>query len=1034
MPTSPPAAIGSQSVPSRVASATVPRLVTAREAFDDISRSILNGGSPVRHAALLIAELDEFDALVKKAGNRVADGIATSVGRLLVSLLRGDDLVLLQPAGRFFLLLPGNTGEEGRQVGERLATAVRTYGLAAADRTVVDRLSLSIGVAAVPDHGTTIAALYPTANAACTRVAARGGDGASLSPLSHHEVLHRPLSIDRFAGRTSELQTLVRYIDDAVAGRPRVVAILGESGLGTATLVRQLEPQVRFRGGAMISATSSPTSVREPYAVWAAILRGLQRLPEAPQREWRELHKLVSALGPGSPHQAAGSQYRLLEELFSYVRTASLGRPIIIVLDEMQWADSTSWDALEHIMGQLDTERLLICITCRNEREFAEAAERRQALKRHKLYGEFPLTRLTRDEVKQWLSAAFHKQEIGREFLAFIYRHTEGNPFFLSQLVSALVEQGALWHSGQRWEWSPVSELRLPAGIGPLIAQRLSRFSASSQAILTTAAILGRDFDVRLVVDSGAGSEPAVRLAMSEAVAAALIRPRSERKAGGYGFTHDLVAAVLIDAVPRDALRELHGRVAHALVGRGDRTAGEIAVHYNEARATGMAYEYARKAAVEAEHLYAIGAARAYLDIAVHNAASPAELAEVRVQLAHLSEIGGRFDEVEELCDLAIEWFDGQSDKRRSLTLRRLREKARMEQGQPARVTLAALSALGEEAGELKYDQERVSILTLLSQTYSRLSDNRMAEQSAAEAVAMAEPLSDRSVLADALLRLATCMLIGSPFRARDMVQRALSLYESIGDIRGQASSQNCAGVIAQFEGRVNDAQSAFVQAMSMAKIAGIPHVEGASAMNLGVLLQKRGDYDRARALFAESMTSFAMVKNSEYQLISLFNMANCERELGVLESAAELFATTSSLADRIGHGDMELAGLSGAGLCYLGMSMEDRARSLAAEVRSRLDRRTEWYQARELAEALIIRILVLDGAVDEALARFESALVAAEAMDMYAAVWLTLACAKALERVDTDRVKLSIDRYATTVQTLGYDELTKRYAVLAGH
>ena len=988
---------------------------------------------PVRHAALVVADIDEYDALTKKAGIRAAEGVAASVARLLVALLRGDDLVLALPDGRYFLLLPGNTGEEGRQVGERLATAVRTYGLAVVDRTIVERLSLSIGVAAVPDHGTTVTALYPFANAACTRVGAHGGDGASLAPLSHHEVLHRPLSIDRFAGRTQELTTLVRYIDEAVAGRPRVVAVLGESGLGTATLLRQIEPQVRFRGGAMITATSSATLVREPYAAWASIIRGLHRLPEAPKREWRELHKLMPALGEKGPHQAAGSQYRLLEELFSYLRTASVARPLMIVLDEMQWADGTSWDALEHIMGQLDTERILICVTCRNEREFAEAAERRQILKRHKLYGEMVLTRLTREEVKQWLSAAFHRQEIGREFLAFIYRHTEGNPFFLSQLVSALVEQGALWHSGQRWEWSPVSELRLPSGIAALIGQRLSRFSASSQAILRTAAILGRDFDVRLVVDSGAGSEAAVRLAMSEAVAAALIRPRSDRKAGGYGFAHDRVAAVLIDALNREALRELHGRVAHALVGRGDRTAGEIAVHYNEARATGMAYEYARKAAIEAEHLYAITAARAYLELAVHNSASPAELAEVRVQLAHLSEIGGRYDEVEELCDLAIEWFDGKSDRKRSVSVRRMRERARMEQGQPARATLTALTALGDQALELGYDEERVAILTLVSQMYSRLGDDRMAEQSAGEAVKMAEPLSDRSLLADALLRLGSCLLTGSPAHARDMMTRALDLFESMGDIRGQASCQNCIGVIAQFESRLPEAHTAYVQAMSMAKVAGMPHIGGASALNLGVLLQKQGEFDRARELFAESMTSFAAVKNSEYQLIALFNMANCERELGAWESAAELFATTSSLADRIGHGDMEIGALSGAGLCFLGMNQLDRARSVAAEVQLLLDRRPDWYQSRELAEALVIRVAAIDGEVDVALSRFEAALKTAEAVDVYTAVWLTLACADALNRVDAARVRLSIDRYASTVQKLGYDELTRRYTVLAG-
>lgn len=1011
----------------------MPRLLTTREAFDDVARSLLNGSAPVKHAALLVAELDEYDALAKRAGSRAAEGVVATIARLLVALLRGDDVVFAQPDGRFFLLLPGNTGEEGRQVGERLATAVRTYGLAAADRSVIDRLNLSVGVAAMPDHGTTIPPLYDVANAACARVIARGGDGASLAPLSHHEVLHRPLSIDRFAARTVELTTLVRHVDEAVSGRPRVVSVLGESGVGSGALLRQIESQVRFRGGAMVTALSMPTAVREPYGVWAAILRGLHRLPESAPREWRELQKLVPALGPRAADEASGSQYRLLEELFGFLRAASTLRPLVIVLDEMQWADGTSWDALEHVMGQMDSERILICLSCRNEREFAEAAERRAILRRHQIYSELTLTRLTRDEVKQWLSAAFHRQEIGREFLAFVYRHTEGNPFFLSQLVTALVEQGALWHSGQRWEWSPVSELRLPPGIAALIAQRLSRFSASSQAILGTAAIIGREFDIRLVVDSGAGSEPAVRLAMSEAFASGLIRPISERKAGKYTFTHDRIADVLIDAIPRESLRELHRRVAHALVGRGDRTAGEIAIHYNEARATGMAYEYARKAAIEAEHLYAVIAARAYLDIAVHNSASPAELAEVRVQLAHLSEIGGRYDEVEELCDLAIEWFEGQNDGRRSLTLRRVREKARMEQGQQARVTLTTLTALGDQALELGFDQERVAILILVSQTHSRLGDDRMAEQSAAEAMSMAETLSDPRLLADAALRLGGCLLTAAPTRAHDLVTRAVGLYESLGDIRGQVRCQNSLGVIAQFEGHVADAVAAFTQAVSMAKVAGMPDVGGAAALNLGVMQQKQGEFDKARGLFSDAMTSFAAVKHSELQVVALFNMASNERELGAFESAAELYATTTSLADRIGHQNIEIGSLAGAGMCYLGLNQLDRARSLAAEVKPQLEQRPDWYQGRELAEALIIRVAALNGEFDEALSRFETAVNAAEAADVYTAVWLTLACAEALNHADPARVKVAVDRYASSVKKLGYDELTKRYGVLAG-
>lgn len=1012
----------------------MPRLFTSREAFDDVARSLLNGGTPVRHAALLVAELDDFNALATRVGTRAADGIASQIGRLLVSLLRGDDVVLTQEEGRFMLLLPGNIADEGRQVGERLAAAVRTYGLAIADKQIVDRLSLSVGVSAFPDHGQSIATLYVPANAACARVASQGGDGATVAPLSHHEVLHRPLAIDRFAGRAAELTTLVKYVDDAIALRPRVVCLLGESGLGTGTLIRQLEPHVRFRGGAMITASSPPSLVGEPYAMWAGVLKGLQRLPEAPKQQWRELQKLVPSLGVGGVHQASGSQYRLLEELFAYIAECARSRPLIIVLDEMQWADDTSWEALVHVIGRLDNERILFFLTCRNEREFADAAERRQMLKRHQLYQEIVLSRLTRDEVKQWLSAVFHKQEIGREFLAFLYRHTEGNPFFLSQLVSALVEQGALWHSGTRWEWSPVSELRLPSGIESLIAQRVSRFSASSQAILSTAAILGRDFDVRLVVDAGAGSEAAVRLAMSEAVGAGLIRPKSERKAGGYGFTHERISSVLVDTLPRESLRDLHRRIAHALVSRGDRSAGEMACHYHLAQSTGLAYEYSRKAAVEAEHLYAVRAARAYLDLAVHNSASPAELADVRVHLAHLSEIGGRYDEVEELCDLAIEWYDGQRDVKRALPLRRIRERARMELGQPARVTLEAMNALGSQARDLGFDDEAVAIMTLASLIHTRLGEDRKAERLANEAVEMAEQLANRALLAEASLRLATCLNKDAPARSRQMHERALEIYESLGDIRGQARAQNGLAVSIQFEGHTAEADAAFAQAMAMAKVAGMPDIAGVAAMNLGAQILKTGDYARARELFAESMTSFSGLRNSAFQIIALFNMAHCEREQGLWDSAAELYLTTSSLAERIGHGDLEIGSRAGAGLCYLETGQLNIAHEAADEVRTRLDRRPEWFQNREVAESLLIRIDALENRTEAALRRFENALQSSESGDFYPAVWLALTCGASLAAFDAERVRSAILRYDGVVESLGLPEVTRRFRALVAN
>ena len=73
---------------------------------------------------------------------------------------------------------------------------------------------------------------------------------------------------------------------------------------------------------------------------------------------------------------------------------------------------------------------------------------------RPELTREITIANLTRDEVKQWLEAAFHRQQVGRDLLAFLYRHTEGNPLFIAHLLRALVEDGSIWHNGTRWEWT----------------------------------------------------------------------------------------------------------------------------------------------------------------------------------------------------------------------------------------------------------------------------------------------------------------------------------------------------------------------------------------------------------------------------------------------------------------------------------------------------------------------------------------------------------------------------------------------------
>jgi tetratricopeptide (TPR) repeat protein len=399
--------------------------------------------------------------------------------------------------------------------------------------------------------------------------------------------------------------------------------------------------------------------------------------------------------------------------------------------------------------------------------------------------------------------------------------------------------------------------------------------------------------------------------------------------------------------------------------------------------------------------------------------------------MAMLAETMGRFDEEEELCDLAIEWFAGQGDHQRALMLRRMRQRARKELGQPAQVTLDALRELDQEASRLGSDRERVEILTMLSQLYGRLGDPKEAERLAEDCLAMAERVGDELLIAAALNRLAITVEHESPKRAREYFERALAIFQRLGDVRGQARCHNNLGIVAQLEMRPDYGRESLTMAMTLARAAGMPDLSGTAALNLGVINQKLGDYDRARELFGDALALFAAVKNGELQLYALYNMANLERERGDFASGAELYESTWSLAQRVGQADLEISAIAGEGLCQLNLGKLDAAKVHAAEVEQRMATREGWFPGRDLVDALRVHMAVSESRYEEAMQAFESARTIAEESDMYSAAWLTAACADLLLSHYPDRIRAAVQRYAGQVGALGFADLIRKYQVL---
>src|SRR3712207_5880344 len=335
-------------------------------------------------------------------------------------------------------------------------------------------MTLSIGVAAT-ESGAHIEALFAAADRALYD-AKRAGRNAVAVAGSAAESAPPQLSLNRFIGRVQEMRKLVRLLESAFGGAPNVVAVVGAAGVGKSTLLRQLLPEVRVRDGALVLGRCLEAAVKPPYGPWAEALGAIVGRVQQAGREWRELPRLVPALGNATQPPAqdlSGNKYALFNEIAEYLRLAAAACPLVIVLDDMQWADAATWDTLEHLLPQLERDRILVALTIRAEDVTSDAQTRRRRLSRDERFHELQLPRLSRGELEQWLAAASQGQELGEKLLPVLYRHTEGNPFLVLQVLRSLIDEGDIRYVDGRWTWRETSELRLPVAVSDLMARRL---------------------------------------------------------------------------------------------------------------------------------------------------------------------------------------------------------------------------------------------------------------------------------------------------------------------------------------------------------------------------------------------------------------------------------------------------------------------------------------------------------------------------------------------------------------------------------
>jgi class 3 adenylate cyclase/tetratricopeptide (TPR) repeat protein len=442
-----------------------------------------------------------------------------------------------------------------------------------------------------------------------------------------------------FVGREAERRRLEQRLTEAIAGRGGAVMVAGEPGIGKTRLAEELAEQAQRAGTKVLWGHCFEGEWTPPYAPFTDAVEALAIAsdPEELEADLRAggppLAQLVPALRkvlPGLPEpvplQPDEERFRLLDAVAQLLLAHSERVPLLLVLEDLHWADRGTVAMLRHLARFVPAHRILLIGTYRDAEidRSHPLADALGALPRETGYDQLRLGGLPVEAVGELL-VAVAEQDLNQAVVADFADETGGNPFFLQEALRHLIEEGkiyrgpdGLWTSDRR-----IRDLGIPEGVRAVIARRLARLPEPARRLLGVAAVFEGAFRFDVVAGVAELSEADALDAFDEAVAAQLVRPAGD--ADTCAFTHALVRDALYAELSPPRRARLHRRVAEALevsYGREPSPieAGEIASQYHRSAGLPGAERGVDPALQAAAHADATGAhdeAAAFLRMAL---------------------------------------------------------------------------------------------------------------------------------------------------------------------------------------------------------------------------------------------------------------------------------------------------------------------------------------------------------------------------------------------------------------------------------
>jgi|GEM_PF-948215 len=743
----------------------------------------------------------------------------------------------------------------------------------------------------------------------------------------------------QLVGREKKLEELKDLLRTTTLGEGQTVLICGEAGIGKTRLVSELSKHAKTKKIRTLTGACVHRMKSYPYHPFVEAIQeyfqlkgveGVQNLESFVEGKAPELKPQMSVLKvflnlEGQETARVVNREELLQSIIKLIERAATERPLILFIDDLQWADEDTLTLFHYTARWIRRAKVLLVGTYRPEDlgvpgdEITNLLPRvRQEMNREGLMVELGLERLCSEDLHPMVDSLFPGSDFGAQFYQTLFDETEGNPLFVLETIKLMKAEGMIVQENEhyRLQESP-DRLAIPSKVHDVIKRRLQRLNEDEHDILEVASIEGEAFNSATVAECLGLNKIKVLKTLQRLEREHHVIHAAEKR---YRFDHAKIRDLLYQEILPELRVEYHmlvGSYLRANFAQDEQVIPQIAHHLLEADDPEGALPFLVKAAERAKRVFAnteaielfTRAGEIAREISWEDEARKTEmLAAVGEHLGDIYVLTGRHQEAVKAYDRALSLADLPGE--RCSCLMRKTSSVREKQGafdqalwslQKAQECVEPMAEQDEGRRELG----RISIER--GAVHYKMGEVEKAEEEIRRGLDLLEGSGASADLAAGYHYLGIVQRSRGDYDAAiQMHTKSLKLREEIGDRWGIALSYNNLGIAYKNLGQKDLAAEMYQRCLEIFEQIGYRLGVAGLLNNLGSLAQDKGDYPRAREMFQRSLEIRQEIGNRHGVAMSLTNLGLVCLECGEHDQAREILQESLELQQELGLGDFE--------------------------------------------------------------------------------------------------------------------------------